>query len=240
MLAKITLLFALVLATTVIGCRSRTITSSTSLPEANSPTETLSTATAPRHYQLLSTRDVARRIEQGVLGGHGKNYRADDGTEAQMLQLFFLGAGQAAAQLQADVSQALASGYTKIADKPWQDARHGQVGRVVLVRNEKAEVAFLAHEKLYVSVISSPGYASEVMEIYLDSPAFSQSLPLRPVAPQMTEEDADLHDSEPDERMCYQCNGTGQIGPFGNPYGDYGYKPAETCPNCHGTGRVRQ
>jgi hypothetical protein len=179
-------------------------------------------------------------MEQGVLGGHGKVYRADDGTEAQMLQLFFLGAGGAASQLQFDVSQALAAGYTKIADKPWQDARQGQVGRIVLVRNEKAEVAFLAHEKLYVSVISSPGYASEVMEIYLDSPAFSQSLPIRPVAPAMAGEEADLHDSEPEERMCYQCNGTGQIGPFGNPYGDYGYKPAETCPNCHGSGRVRQ
>ena len=217
MVARVTLLFALVLATTVVGCRSRSVTSPTSLEERNNPTETVPTSTAQRRYQLISTRDVARKIEQGMLGGHGKNYRADDGTEAQMLQLFFLGAGQATAQLQSDVSQALAAGYTKVADKPWQDARHGKVGRIVLVRNEQAEVAFLAHEKLYVSVISSPGYASEVMEIYLDSPAFSQSLPIRPVAPQMTEEDADLHDSEPEERMCYQCNGTGQIGPFGNP-----------------------
>ena len=39
-------------------------------------------------------------------------------------------------------------------------------------------------------------------------------------------------------RMCYTCRGTGSIGPFGNPYSGAGYRPAETCPNCHGSGQV--
>jgi hypothetical protein len=239
MVSKVILSFALICAAVLSGCQSRSAVAGPD-PEGGGYADQTSAAPQPqRRYSLISSRAIPRRVESGILGGHDKVYRADDGTEAQMRQVFYFADGAADSQLEFDANQALQAGYSKAADKPWQD-RHGKIGRVVLLSNGQAEMAILAHEKLYVGVISPPGYASQVMEIYLDSPAFSQSLPVRPVAPAATADEHALHDSEPEERMCYRCNGTGQIGPFGNPYGDYGYKPAEECPNCHGTGRVQR
>lgn len=50
------------------------------------------------------------------------------------------------------------------------------------------------------------------------------------------------HAGEPHctERECFQCGGRGEIGPFGNPYSGAGYRPAERCSNCGGTGRVKR
>lgn len=39
-------------------------------------------------------------------------------------------------------------------------------------------------------------------------------------------------------RTCGVCSGRGSVGPFGNAYSGAGYRPAQTCSNCGGSGTV--